>query len=1015
MGPIYGWEDVETFRESPDRPEVLKCGGGDTALGKQSNLETAIAFFEINFTRKQFRPPVATALKDASASAPGIFRFMTAMFMTVIALVGTPVALAANPVPERLKDGVLIPLGNQFLKLEVCAPNVVRVAVSPDPSLFLRKTLAAGERHDGKTHWSLTSENEMAVLRTDALTVRVDLHSGAVSFFDSNGRLILAERNDGRTMTPSIVQGQTTYHVRQQWKVDDGEALYGLGQQQLGLMNLKGYDLDLWQHNGTVAIPFLVSSRGYGIFWDNTSYTRFGDLREPEPIPASQLLDGNGQAGGLTCRYFAGENFNQLIGARRDPAIDIAIPSGAPNANKLIYPELPPNGDISIRWEGYVLPTETGDYLLETFSNNGIKVWVDNALVSSHWRQGWLPWWNVARLHFQAGRRYRLKLEWTKEQGMGTVQLLWKTPSRDTDMSLWSEVAQGVDYYFIYGPSLDRVISSYRRLTGTAPMIPEWAFGFWQSRQRYKTQQESVDVLAHYRALGVPIDSIVQDWFYWKEDQWGSHQFDPARFPDPDGWIRDIHNKFHARLTISVWPKFYAGTTNFEIMRAHHFLYEENLAHEIHDWIGYPDTFYDAFNTGARKLFWSQIQKALFSKGVDGWWLDASEPDMLPTPTLEGQRAYLHPTALGTGAAMLNAYPLENSEGVYEGQRKAAPDQRVFILTRSAFAGMQRDAAAVWSGDTSSTWTAMRAQITAGLGFCLSGMPYWSMDSGGFSVPSWFSDGKDFAEWCELNARWFEFATFVPLLRVHGEFPNREMWEFGGSASPAFVAEARFDRLRYRLLPYIYSIAGNVTQQGGTMMRALVMDFPTDTNVFNIGDEYMFGPALLINPVTTYQARSRSVYLPRTAGGWYDFWSGNDFTGGQTIQAPAPFDAIPVFVRAGSIVPTGPEIQYIGEKSPNPLTFYIYAGANGDFTLYEDDGLTYKYEKGAFSTISLRWDDVGRVLTVRKRQGSFDGILKDRTFQFVLVSKNRPAGFSFSPVAGRVVRYDGKQLRINFD
>ncbi|HTV39133.1 MAG TPA: TIM-barrel domain-containing protein [Candidatus Sulfotelmatobacter sp.] len=933
-----------------------------------------------------------------------------ALFLAIIAL-AIPASAAG---PQKLNDGVIIPVGDKFLKLEVCADNVIRVAVSPDATFFSRKSLSAGERHDTRTHWSLSSTGDDADLTTDALHVHVDLHSGAVSFFDSSGKLILAEKADGRTLTPAIVQGDSTYHVRQEWMPNDGEAFFGLGQQQLGLMNLKGYDLDLWQHNGTVAIPMLLSSRGYGIFWDNTSYTRFGDLREAEPIPPSQLLDQNSRPGGLIGSYFTGENFGRLVGKRLDPQIDIAIPSGATNPNQLIYSGLP-DGDISVRWEGYVLPDETGDYLLETFSNNGIKLWVDDKLVISHWRQGWLPWWNVARVHFEAGQKYRLKLEWTKEQGMETVKLLWKTPSHDPNTSLWSEVGQGIDYYFMYGPSLDKVIAGYRQITGQAPMMPEWVFGFFQSRQRYKTQQESLDVLDGYRSRKIPIDNIVQDWFYWKENQWGSHEFDPSRFPDPDGWIRDIHQKYHARLTISVWPKFYAGTTNFEIMRAHHFLLEENLAHEIQDWIGYPDTFYDAFNADARKMFWSQINAKLFSRGVDGWWMDASEPDMLPTPTLEGQRAYLHPTALGTGAAMLNGYPLENSKAVYEGQRKAKPDQRVFILTRSAFAGMQRYSAAVWSGDTSSTWTAMRAQITAGLGFCLSGLPYWSMDSGGFSVPSRFSSGKDFDEWCELNARWFEFATFVPLLRVHGEYPNREMWEFGGDSSPTYAAQVRFDRLRYRLMPYIYSLAGNVTHQGGTIMRALVMDFPADTNVFNIGDEYMFGPALLINPVTTYRARSRPVYLPQDPGGWYDFWTGQHFVSGRTVQAAAPFNAIPVFARAGSIVPFGPEIQYTGEKPADPLTIYIYTGADGDFTLYEDDGLTYDYERGAFATIPLHWDDSAETLTIGKRNGSFDGMLKQRTIQIVLVSPPRHVGFSFTPNSSQTVKYQGKELSIKFE
>jgi alpha-D-xyloside xylohydrolase len=936
-------------------------------------------------------------------------------FIGVILTAGSLTARAASNEPEQLKDGVLIPVGNNFLKLEVCANDVIHVAWSPDKSFFARKSLAAGDRRDAKTDWSFKTENGDGILMTDKLLVDVDLASGAVSFFNSDGRLILAEKKDGHEMTPVFVQGDRTFHVRQQWTASDGEALFGLGQQQLGLMNLKGYDLDLWQHNGTVDIPFLVSSRGYGILWDNTSYTRFGDLREAEPIPPSQLFDADRKPGGLTGSYFAGENFEQSVGKRVDSIIDIAIPSGAAKANQQIFPGFTKDGDISVRWEGDVVPNETGDYLLETFFNNGLKLWVDGQLVISHWRQGWLPWWSVARVHFQAGQRYHLKMEWTKEQGMETVKLLWKTPSHNPDTSLWSEVGQGIDYYFVYGPDLDKVIAGYRQITGPAPMMPEWIYGFWQSRQRYKTQQESLDVLAKYRALGVPVDNIVQDWFYWREDQWGSHEFDPARFPDPDGWIRDIHDKYHAHLTISVWPKFYAGTTNFEVMRAHHFLYEENLADDILDWIGHPDTFYDAFNPDARKLFWSQISEKLFSKGVDGWWMDASEPDMLPTPTLDGQRTHLHPNYLGTGAAMLNAYPLENSKGIYEGQRNEKPDQRAFILTRSGFAGMQRYPATVWSGDTSATWTAMRAQITAGLGFCISGMPYWTMDSGGFSVPARYSSGEDFDEWCELNARWFEFCTFVPLLRVHGEFPNREMWEFGGNASPTYAAQLKFDRLRYRLLPYIYSQAGGVTQNGGTIMRALVMDFRSDTNIFNIGDEYMFGPAFLVNPVTTYQARQRPVYLPQTHGGWYDFWSGRFFEPGQTIDAPAPFDAIPIFVRAGSIVPFGPEIQYIDEKPADPLTIFIYTGADGDFTLYEDDGSTYKYEKGAFSQIPFHWNDANRTLTIGKYHDSFEGMLKERTFQFVLISKDNPIGFSFTPSVEHTVKYDRTELRVNFN
>jgi alpha-D-xyloside xylohydrolase len=373
------------------------------------------------------------------------------------------------------------------------------------------------------------------------------------------------------------------------------------------------------------------------------------------------------------------------------------------------------------------------------------------------------------------------------------------------------------------------------------------------------------------------------------------------------------------------------------------------------------------------------------------------------------------PTALGPASGILNAYPLENSKAIYEGQRAAAPNQRVFILTRSSYAGEQRYAASTWSGDTSSTWTAMRKQITAGLGFGLSGMAYWTMDIGGFSVPSRYSRQNpapaDVDDWRELNTRWFEFGAFVPMLRVHGEQPNREMWQFGGDGSPTYNAELKFDRLRYRLLPYIYSVAGDVTHNGSTFMRALVMDFQNDARARVIGDEYMFGPAFLVSPVTQYKQRDRGVYLPQSAG-WYDFWTGRKMAGGQTIDAPAPYDAIPLDIRAGSIVPIGPEQQYVGQNPADPITLFVYTGANGQFTLYEDDGLTYDYEHGAYTQIPIVWNDTARTLTIGARTGSYDGMLKNRTFDVVVVSGKRPVGFSFTPTADRAVSYDGSAVTI---
>lgn len=917
---------------------------------------------------------------------------------------------------EKTKDGIITPFGDHFLKVQVCADNVIRVAFGKDRKFFSRSSLAVEYKRPTEVAWTLKKDGDVATITTAKLQARVNLASGAVSFHDLKGSLILAEKQGGRTMTPDIVQGDETFHVRQEWQQNTDEALYGLGQQQLGLMNIKGYDLDLWQHNGTIAIPFLTSSKGYGIFWDNTAFTRFGDVREFEPIPSAQLFDMENQAGGLTGSYFSGDDFQQLAAERKDSAIEIEVPAGVKNSNQQIHRDLPPTGNVSVRWEGEVVPDATGDYLFQTYSNNGIKLWINNELVISHWRQGWLPWKNIAKVHLEAGKRYHLKLEWNKEQGMETVRLLWKTPFKETTTSLWSEVGEGIDYYFVYGPELDQVIAGYRRITGEAPMPPRWAFGLWQSRQRYKTAQESLDVLEGYRSRGIPLDNIVQDWQYWKEDSWGSHEFDPARFPNPDEWIHAIHEKYHAQLMLSVWPKFYAGTNNFQALRERGFLYESNLGEEIKDWLGHPDSFYDAFNPEARKLFWSQLNQKLFNKGIDAWWMDASEPDLLPTPTLQGQRTHVHPTALGTGARMLNAYPLVNAEAIYQGQREAAPDQRVFILTRSGFAGLQRYASAVWSGDISSTWAAMRAQITAGLGYGLSGLPYWTMDIGGFSVPARFSRShlspENSEEWRELNTRWFEFGTFVPLLRVHGEFPNREMWEFGGESSPVYQAQLKFDRLRYRLFPYIYSLAGNVTHGSGTIMRALVMDFPNDPKVLDVKDEYIFGSALLISPITTYKARSRAVYLPR--GEWYDFWTGQLIKGDQMLDAPAPYDSLPIHVRAGSIIPIGSELQYIGEKPSDPITLYIYTGADGAFTLYEDDGLTYQYETGAFSRIPITWNEAARTLTIGDRVGVFNGMLKGRTFNVVLVSKDKPIAFSFSPKPNRTVNYHGERVSVQF-
>ena len=903
--------------------------------------------------------------------------------------------------PEKVADGVIVRVGDTFLKAEVWGDNIIRIVCAKDRAFFSRSTPATQVRQKEKSKWDLATSGDETVLRTPDLAVHINLTTGAVSFFDTSGRQILAEKTGGRGLTPAEVQGEKTFHVAQRWEPNTDESLYGLGQLQFGVTDIKGYDLDLWQHNTCVVVPLLVSSRGYGVFWDNLSFTRFGDLREWGPVPAQCLFDASGHPGGLTTGRFATADPEQLQSSSVTGDI---IATGGGRGGR----------DSRTRWVGEIAPTTTGEHQFRLYSNGGIKMWLDGRLVINHWRQGWLTENDQIKVRLEAGHHYAIKIEHGGDQAT-TMQLSWKTPPPDASTALWSEVGEGVDYYFIHGPAIDRVIAGFRQLTGAASMMPRWAFGLWQSRQRYETAQQSLDVLKEYRRRAIPIDTMVQDWQYWKRDAWGSHLFDPERFPDPEGWIKALH-ALHAHVIISVWGKFYPGTSNFNAMLKAGYLYQPDLTEGALDWINFPYTFYDAFNAGARKLYWEQINTNLFNKGIDAWWEDATEPDVTSSPpTLERSRDHILTTAMGTASRVINGYALMNSMGMYEGQRSVAPDQRVFILTRSGFAGIQRYGTATWSGDTTSTWSGMAKQIAAGLGYCVSGTPYWTMDIGGYTMEDKFSKNptpENAEEWRELNARWFEFGAFCPFTRLHGELQFREPWAFGGDTHPAYQAILKFDRLRYSLLPYIYSLAGAVAHDSGTMMRPFVMDFPQDTVAREIANEYMFGPAFLVAPVTTYQARSRPVYLPQSAGGWYDFWTGMPAAGGQNLDAAAPYDAMPLFLRAGSIIPFGPDLQYTGEKPADPITLRVYTGADGTFTLYEDDGKTYDCDHGACARIPFNWDDAARTLTIGDRQGSYPGMLTTRTFNVVLVEKNKPVGFSFTPAPDQTVNYQGKSVKL---
>jgi alpha-D-xyloside xylohydrolase len=556
------------------------------------------------------------------------------------------------------------------------------------------------------------------------------------------------------------------------------------------------------------------------------------------------------------------------------------------------------------------------------------------------------------------------------------------------------------------------VIGGYRLLTGKAPIVPKWALGFWQSRERYKSQEELLSVVAEFRKRQIPIDNIVLDWFYWKENQWGSQEFDPERFPSPDSMIKLLHDRYHVKLMISVWPKFYEGVSTYNDFDKKGWLYKRNIADRQKDWVGpgYVSTFYDAFNEDARKAFWELIHKKIYTKGIDAWWMDASEPDILSNVSPEKRKQQMMPVAIGPVAENLNAYPLQNAKGIYEGQRAADPGKRVFLLTRSGFAGSQRYGAAIWSGDIGARWHDMKAQISAGLNFCMSGIPYWTMDIGGFVVENRFErpNATDLEEWRELMTRWYQFGAFVPLFRVHGQYPFREIFNTAPADHAAYKSMLYYNKLRYRLMPYIYSLAGQTYHNDYTIMRGLVMDFGSDKNVQSIGDQYMFGPALLVNPVYTQGAKERTVYLPANTG-WYDLYSGKYENGGRTIQAPAPYGQMPVYVREGAIIPFGPELQYTAEKTADTILLQVYQGSNGKFSLYEDEGLNYNYEKGMFSNIGFRYSDTDRTLTIDQREGAFPGMAEQRVFIVRYIRKDGMQPLELSSSKGIMVKYDGKE------
>jgi alpha-D-xyloside xylohydrolase len=941
---------------------------------------------------------------------------VTALAIMMISLLAILFQSCGNGSYNRTDDGVLIRLNDrsdhpaQAIRLQVISEKIIRVTSVPSGAFPETVSLMALPLPGRKIDFTVEKSDSKIVLGTSQLSAEVSLKTGEVSFTDSEGDVILAEKNGGgKTFTPVTVKGENCYNVRQQFETTDDEALYGLGANQTSFMNLMGKDADLFQYNTLAVIPFIVSSRNYGILWDNNSRTKFGDVRDWSELSGLKLYGRDGTTGGLTAIYADRRDRTKVFTARREKEINYQF---IPDLVK--FPEGFDLNDGQVVWEGAFEPDTSGVHKFVFTSAGYAKLWIDGELIFDRWRQCWNTSSDYFTLDLKKGKRYHLKIEWIPDGGESFITMKYLTPvdpQEQQRISFWSEVADQIDYYFITGSNIDEVISGYRAVTGKAPMMPRWAMGFWQSRQRYTTQDELLNVVREYRKRQIPIDNIVLDWQYWPIDKWGDHQFDPIRFPDPEGMINTLHNELNANIMISVWPKYYVGTNNYDFLSTNGWLYMRNIEKGQRDWIGYVSTFYDAFNEDARQSFWDQIDTSLYSKGIDAWWLDATEPDICSNMPMDERKALMDPTALGPADRYFNAYSLVQAQGVNEGQRNTDPDQRVFILTRSAFAGLQRYSAANWSGDIAARWHDMRAQIPCGLNFCMSGIPYWTMDIGGFAVESRYHNPSpsDLEEWRELMTRWFQFGAFVPLFRSHGEYPYREIYNTAPENHPAYKALIECDKLRYRLLPYIYSLAGHTWLYDYTIMRGLAMDFSSDPAVRDIGDQYMFGSSLMINPVTEYKARSRSVYLPSSCG-WYDLHTGAYSGGGKTVKADAPYEYIPVFVREGSILPFGPEITYTSEKTADTLTLYVYAGANGRFVLYEDENTNNNYEDGAYSLIPFNYNDTDHTLTIEERQGEFMGMLPDRTFNIVLVSPAKAVPLDFSQGPDLTVDYSGEEM-----
>ena len=939
--------------------------------------------------------------------------------------------------------------GPSQIRLQVVSDRIIRVQATAEQGFRNKQSLIIVPQNS-KAQYKVEEQGDDLIITTAAMRAVLNEATGQITFYDLKDQVLLKEvAQGGKTFKPFTVPDREIgvdiakvpdaqkhgWSWRALFDSPDNEAFYGLGQHQSEELNMKGKNEDLFQYNTKVSVPFVISNKNYGILWDSYSYSRWGNPDDYLQLNrAFKLYDKDGKEGQLTGTYVA-KNGQKIVRGEDSIYFEYAMPETSEICNQTDkggIQNLPKGFALNgskVVYEGYVEAPTNSFYQFILYYAGYMKIYIDGKLVvPERWRTAWNPNSYKFETAIPKGKKTPIRIEWQPDGDVSYCGLRVAAPRSEAEknqLSIWSEMSPDMDYYFIAGKNMDEVISGYRTLTGKAPVYPKWVLGFWQSRERYQSSKDIEENMKKFRDLKIPVDNIVQDWNYWKLDSWGSHEFESARYPNPQAMLDSVH-ALHGRFMISVWPKFYDTVKNYKELDAKGWMYHQAIKDDIHDWLGFRGSFYDAYDAGARKMFWRQMDENLYTKykfGIDAWWMDASEPNVRDCTPMWYRKALSGPTALGTATEYFNAYSIVNADAIYNGQRSVNPNQRVFLLTRSGFAGEQRYSTATWSGDIATRWEDMRAQMTAGLNYSMAGLPFWGMDQGGFCVENRYvaaqqefdktgKENADLKEWRELQARWNQFGCFVPLYRTHGQWPLREVWNIAPADHPAYKTIVAYDKLRYRLMPYLYSMAGMVHLKDYTMMRGLVMDFNGDEKVLDIKDQWMFGSALMACPVGEYQKYSREVYLPKQKG-WYDFYTGTYHAGGQTIVADAPYDKIPVFIPEGAILPIGPEMQWSDEKKPELIDLYVYAGKDGSYTLYEDEGTNYNYEKGKYAVIDFKYDDARKQVTIGARKGSFDGMLQKRRFNIILVDQKKQQGVNLAKSPkGKVVKYAGQAMTV---